>query len=75
MRCFRLKCRHIVSKRVVNQRDYIGIENLLKHGKETYERYDRPDSSYQPRIPELYEKIEGRWKLLTKEEINTLFTI
>lgn len=72
IRCFRLKCRILSSNRVSNQRDYIGLENLLKHGNETYLRYDRPDSKYSPCRAELYEKIDGKWKKLKYEEIYKL---
>ncbi len=51
MRAFRLKRRNVKTGQVTNQRDYIGIENFLKYGVETWARYnhwDRVSLVYNP---------------------------
>lgn len=40
MRCFRLWQRDAKTKQIIKHRDYVGIDNLIKHGKQTYERYN-----------------------------------
>lgn len=56
-----------------NQRDYIGLDKLIDFGKETFDRYNQPESGYQPKVAELYEKIENRWIRLSSEETFKLF--
>ena len=73
MRCFRLKCRVLKNKKVSNQRDYIGLDKLVQFGKETYDRYNQPESNYQPRVAELYEQIDGRWVKLNPDEVDSIF--
>lgn len=72
IRCFRLKCRNTKTKKITNQRDYIGLDNLQKFGKETWERYNR--TSYTAiHVGELYESINGKWELLSTEQVSSLW--
>lgn len=73
MRCFRIKRRNIKNKKVENQRDYIGIEKLIKFGYDTYDRYDARLRINNPTCAELYEKISGKWVLIPEKAAIKLF--
>lgn len=68
MRAFRLKNRHIDSNRVDNQRDYVGLEKFLKHGFETFDRYNQNTWNGKHQA-ELYESIDGKWVKLSEDQI------
>ena len=83
MRVFRLKKRRVnrtyndvmvETNDVTNHRDYIGIENLLKYGKETYERY-RGEQYDGSNVAEIYEKIDNKWVKLSESEIKELLNL
>ena len=73
IRCFRLKKRNLASNRVVNQRDYVGLETFQKYGLETWERYNQPESKYAPCMAEVYEKLEGKWKKVKHSDVLDFF--
>ena len=70
MRAFRLKKRNTRTNKVTNQRDYVEIEALQRYGRDCWSRYEWRDS-----VAELYEKIEGKWVLLSQEIALTLMGI
>lgn len=82
MRAFRLKCRQTTRRwrdgtetptnKVVNQRDYVGVETFIKHGIETFNRYNSISYNGQHRA-ELYEKLNGKWVKLTDLEIASIW--
>lgn len=81
VRSFRLKCRqltrlrngeHQSTNKVVNQRDYIGLDAFLKHGVETFLRYDSISYNGQHRA-ELYEKLGGKWVKLSDDQVKAIF--
>ena len=83
IRSFRLKCRqtacfrndvHTPINKVVNQRDYVGLETFLKHGVETFNRYNTISYNGEHRA-ELYEKINGKWTKLTDEQVSEILKI
>lgn len=81
MRAFRLKCRQTTrlwrdgsetpTNKVVNQRDYVGVENFIKHGIETFNRYNSISYNGQHQA-ELYESIDGKWVRVSEEELTSL---
>lgn len=61
IRCFRLRERRGMDNKIIKHRDYIGLENLLKYGVETYKRYDRVVTEKMRRISDtqvVFDKIE-----------------
>ena len=81
VRSFRLKCRqltrlrngeHQPTNKVVNQRDYVGLETFLKHGLETFQRYDSISYNGQHKA-ELYEKLDGKWVKLSDEQVREIW--
>ncbi len=90
MRCFRLRERDAKTKQIIKHRDYVGIDNLIKHGKETYKRYNRVKKEnlswdkdgkciitecepIQITYPELCENINGKWVMLSDDDVNNIF--
>lgn len=61
MRIFRIKARSD-KNRVLNQREYIGLEKLRAYGHEVWRRYNRYSTA---EVYELNEK--GKWILITDE--------
>lgn len=82
MRAFRLKCRQTTrlfrdgteapTNKVVNQRDYVGVEAFVKYGVETFNRYKSISYNGQHNA-ELYEKRDGKWVKLTDLEIASIW--
>lgn len=82
IRAFRLKCRQTTrlfrdgteapTNKVVNQRDYVGLETFIKYGIETFNRYNSISYNGQHRA-ELYEKRAGKWVKLTDAEVNSIW--
>jgi hypothetical protein len=59
------------TNRVIKNRDYVGIENFIKFGVETYHRYNRisyPDKT----IAELCEHIDGTWVKLSDAQVEEI---
>jgi hypothetical protein len=70
VQCFRLKCRNLQTNKVINQCDYIGLDNFQKFGTATYHRYNRPNA-----VPELYEKIDEKWVLIDKDVVSKKYLL
>lgn len=60
-RIFRIKARN-EHNQVLNMREYVSLEKLRLHGKQTYMRYNKYAKA------ELYEFIDGKW-VLEKDEL------
>lgn len=81
MRAFRIKNRwthKLTSKKtlvpinkVVNQRDYVGVEKLLKFGFKTFDIYNGRQYDGIHRA-EMYESFNGKWIRLTEDQIQDL---
>jgi hypothetical protein len=81
VRSFRLKCRQLTrlrngvsepTNKVVNQRDYVGLDTFLKHGLETFLRYDSISYNGHHRA-ELYEKLDSKWVKLSDDQVREIW--
>lgn len=75
MRCFRLYQRSMKTGRIIKHRDYVGLENLQKYAKKTYDGYDAPNSTWWPTTAELAENIAGKWRKLSIEQTLELLCV
>lgn len=91
IRAFRLYERDLFTKKIINHRDYIGLDKLQKYAPDTWKRYNqvytlkyvrlavdgyyKQCDPYQKTRGELSELINGKWVKLSDEEAKKLLNL